>query len=171
MEKKLTEIVFGIDPGFDRFGWAVVSHQAGRHVLLDCGCIETNRKAERLARYQQIHNTLKTIFEKYQPTIAGMEQLFFSKNVSTALPVAEIRGMVIGLMLERAIQVREFNPGTVKSCITGNGRADKNAMRKMILLQLGPVSVELRERVTKELDDTIDAIGVALTALRTPSSV
>lgn len=171
MEKKLPEIVLGIDPGYDRFGWAVLATQSGKHILIDCGCVETNRKADRLVRYLQIHQTLSEILRKYSPTVAGMEQLFFSKNVSTALPVAEIRGLAIALFLERSIQVREFNPGTVKSCVTGNGRADKNAMRKMVLLQLGNIQSDLRARVTAELDDTIDAIGVALTALRTPTSV
>jgi len=171
MEKKLAEIVLGIDPGYDRFGWAIVSRLSGQHVLLDCGSIITNRNENRLQRYLQIHQTLKTILEKYHPSVAGIEQLFISKNISTALPVAEIRGLAIALIIEREIELREFNPGTIKSCVTGNGRADKTAMRKMALLQLGAVSSELRQRVKNELDDTIDAIGVALTAVQTPSSV
>lgn len=171
MANQLPEVVLGIDPGYDRFGWAVISQLRGQHVLLACGCVETNRKATRLERYLQIQQTVTQIIEKFHPTVAGMEQLFFSKNVSTALPVAEIRGLAISLFLQNQISVREFNPGTVKSCVTGNGRADKESMRKMVMLQLGPVTDHLRQQTAKELDDTIDAIGVALTALRTPTSV
>ena len=171
MAKNAPEIVLGIDPGYDRFGWAIVAHDTRKHALVDCGCIETNRKATKLERYAHIQTELLHILTKYQPTIAGMEQLFFSRNVSTALPVAEVRGLAISCFLQHHVELREFNPGTIKSSVTGNGKADKIAMRKMVLLQLGTVDADLRQKVTKELDDTIDAIGVALTALRSPSSV
>ncbi|MBW7943815.1 crossover junction endodeoxyribonuclease RuvC [Patescibacteria group bacterium] len=169
MVKPVPEIVIGIDPGYDRFGWAVFSQLNGQQLLLDCGCIVTNRKAPRLERYLQILDELSGILEKYSPMTAAMEQLFFSRNVSTALPVAEIRGLAMALFLQRHMAVRQFNPGTVKSSVTGNGKADKTAMRKMVLLQLGPVSPQLHQKVSDELDDTIDAVGVAMTAIRTPN--
>jgi crossover junction endodeoxyribonuclease RuvC len=166
-----TNTVLGIDPGYDCFGWAVVLLQKGKTQLVDCGCIETDRQADRFDRYLQIQHTLQKILDHFHPNIVGLEQLYFSKNVTTALPVAEVRGLAIGQCIQRQISVREFNPGTVKSAITGNGRADKNAMRKMIMLQLGSISEDFRQRVNTELDDTIDAIGVALTAAQSTSSV
>ncbi|MBW7956239.1 crossover junction endodeoxyribonuclease RuvC [Patescibacteria group bacterium] len=171
MVNSVPSIILGIDPGYDRFGWAVLSVTQGQVVLLNCGCVETDRKKSRLERYAQIQQTLKQLLDRYHPTKAGMEQLFFSKNVTTALAVAEIRGLTIACLLEYQVSIEEFNPGTIKSCVTGNGRADKTAMRKMVLLQLGNIPLALRQKVEQEIDDTIDAIGVALTAVRTPTSV
>lgn len=171
MVRKSNEIVLGIDPGFDRFGWSIVLSKGAEQQLIDCGCIETDRKTSRFERYEHIQQFLTQIIQHYKPTAAGIEQLYFSKNVSTALPVAEIRGLAIATLLRFNIEIREFNPGTIKSAITGNGKADKEAMRKMVLLQLANPDQAVKERIANALDDTIDAIGVALTAARTPTSV
>lgn len=171
MVKKANQIILGIDPGYDRFGWAIIYSQAGQLRLIDCGCIETDKKASRFGRYAHVQDFLTKIIEHYHPTVAGLEQLFFSRNVSTALPVAEIRGLAIAVLLRHQVEILEFNPGTVKSAVAGNGKADKAAMRKMVLIQLGNVDPAVRQRVETALDDTVDAIGVALTAAQTPTSV
>lgn len=164
-------IILGIDPGFDQVGWAITKQTGSTTTLIDCGCIVTDRKRTRFERYMQIEQQLADIIKAYAPTAAGIEQLYAARNTTTVIPVAEARGIIIGCLLRANIQIHELNPSTIKSAVAGHGRADKAAMKKMVLLQLGNISAPLRTKVEKTLDDTIDAIGVALTAATLRSSV
>lgn len=163
--------ILGIDPGFDRVGWAVMKQVSGQTQLIDCGCIVTNRKLSRFQRYQEIEQQLTQIIQVYAPSVVGIEQLYAARNTTTVIPVAEARGIIIACLLRAALEIHELNPSTVKSAVTGHGRADKQAMKKMVLLQLGSIPTQLRIKLDKTLDDTIDAIGIALTATTLRSSV
>ncbi len=162
---KNESIVLGIDPGFDRVGWAVMTERQRKPLLINCGCFTSDHKLDRLTRYKQIEEFLEGLLTMYPVQISGIEQLYVSRNISTAIPVAEARGIMLSCLLRHEVSIKEFNPSTIKLAVTSNGHADKTAMRKMVMLQIGPVSAELKQRVQVELDDTIDAIGVALTAL------
>ena len=168
------QLILGVDPGYARLGWAVLQTQNSQERLIDCGCLQTTASISLLARYAAFQAFLQQLLDHYHPQLLGLEQLIFARNVSTALPVAEVRGLVIAEALRRELMIRQFHPSTIKSTITGNGRADKAAMRKMVSWQLQqdqPPNPELATRLQTALDDTIDAIGVALTAARVPTSV
>lgn len=160
--------ILGIDPGFDRVGWAITRQNESTTTLIDCGCIVTDRKRTRFERYLQIEEQLTQIIEAFRPRAAGIEQLYAARNTTTVIPVAEARGIIIGCLLRADIQIHELNPSTIKFAVAGHGRADKAAMKKMVLLQLGSIAPSLRTKVEKTLDDTIDAIGVSfsVSALR-----
>lgn len=150
-------ILMGIDPGFDRVGWAIGKVNARYEVEpLGYGLIQTNKSDDIFVRYAQIQRELLEVLKTYQPTSAGLETLFFSKNTKTALRVSEARGLIIGTLLKYNCMVSEYNPVQVKQAVTGYGQADKAAVEKMVRLQL-----KISE--PKIMDDTMDALALLLT--------
>lgn len=147
-------ICIGIDPGFDRVGWAVGSVGSSVEVLA-YGCIQTSKKLSQTQRYQSIMTQLSTVLSEHKPTEAALETLYFARNVSTALPVSEARGIILSQLIPTC-SIAEYAPGTIKLAVTGHGKATKAAVEKMVRLQL-----KLHSK--PELDDTMDALAVLLT--------
>lgn len=156
MSKILNTRVLGIDPGFGRVGWGVVEKKNGDWYHVAHGCIETNKKAKFIERLQEIHTNLKRIAAKYQPTNSAVEDLFFYKNVKTAIAVGQARGVIMLTLSQAGLPVDEFTPLQVKQSITGYGRAEKGQMQKIIQLHL-----QMKEKIKQ--DDAADALAVALT--------
>jgi crossover junction endodeoxyribonuclease RuvC len=150
----------GIDPGYDRIGWAVGALTQGRLSVTAYGCIETNRQASRIERYQQLDTDLTQLLTQHQPTEAGVETLFFSKNQTTAMQVAEARGIIMSALFRQQVAIFDYNPMQIKQAVTGTGRADKTAVEKMVRLQL---RLPPTAAPKKELDDTLDALAILLT--------
>jgi crossover junction endodeoxyribonuclease RuvC len=149
--------LLGIDPGFDRVGWAIGTVSLRSEVTVSAyGLIQTKRTADIFSRYQQIQNELAEVCRQYQPISAGLEALFFSKNTKTALRVSEARGVIIAELLKHGCGISEYNPGQIKQAVTGYGQADKAAVEKMVRLQL-----KIQE--SNILDDTMDALAILLT--------
>lgn len=149
--------ILAIDPGFDRLGMAIVEGTASKPVVLWSDCVQPPKglKEERLAA---VHAAIGRAAKEYAPDIFALETLYFSTNKKTALGVAEARGAALSAASEAGLSVREYAPGTIKVAVTGNGRADKKAIAKMV-----PLLVSLPPR--KRLDDELDAIAVGITAL------
>jgi crossover junction endodeoxyribonuclease RuvC len=149
-------IVIGIDPGLARLGYGVIEVTRGEPRPVCYGCIETSgkdmRASERLVR---IYTEIEALFEKYQPAQISVEKLFFSKNITSAMGVSEVRGVVLLAAEQRHIPIAEYTPNQVKLAITGSGRADKNQMQEMIkrLLRLDEIP---------KPDDAADALSIAL---------
>ncbi len=151
--------LMGIDPGYDRIGWAVGAIDQGKLQLYQFGCIETTKKASLIARYQEIDQQLTQILIQYQPREAGVESLFFYNNQTTAMHVSEARGVIISCLFRHAVAFAEYTPLQIKQAVTGDGRADKAAVEKMVKLQL----VAQTQVPAKTLDDTMDAMAILLT--------
>lgn len=149
--------ILGIDPGFDRLGLAVLEGNSSRPTLVWSECVTPAKGAmeERLAAVEQ---AITDAVEKYKPDAVALETLFFSTNKKTAMRVSEARGAVLGATGRMNLPAWEYSPGTVKLAVTGDGRADKKAILRMIPLL---VSLPIRKR----LDDELDAIAVGITAL------
>lgn len=150
-------LVLGIDPGYDRLGWAVGELTKPKIKVVACGCIETDRQADFYDRLKQIVHGINRLTTEYHLQAAAMETLFFGRNQSTAIPVAQARGAVVGQLLQQAIPIFEYNPAQVKLAVTGYGKADKAAVAKLTKMQ---VSGQLPEKL---LDDTLDAIALLIT--------
>lgn len=151
-----TPVLLGIDPGFDRVGWAVGQLTKNYSLqILSFGLIQTDKNVSIFDRYMQIMSELDQVLGNYKPSSAGLETLFFSKNTKTALRVSEARGVIISKLLEHNCTVAEYNPVQVKQAVTGHGQADKKAVEKMVRLQL---------KITepKVMDDTMDALAILL---------
>jgi crossover junction endodeoxyribonuclease RuvC len=166
--------ILGIDPGTGRLGWAIVSRSSvvsGRldgpqttnnhrpqTNLVSCGLIETPPKTPASERLKVIYKEITKVIKKYQPTELAIEELFFVKNVKTAISVAQARGVVMLACELAKLTIFEYKPNEVKLAIAGFGHADKSQMRKMLKLHLKGCRIKQ--------DDTVDAIAVALTHLQ-----
>ena len=146
-------ITLGIDPGFARCGYAFIESENSTYKIVDCGLIETFQSEEYNQRLKKIFYELNNLIIKYKPNNAAIEELFFSKNTKTALKVAEARGIIILALTINNIDFMEYKPKEVKSQITGNGNANKEAVIKMINLFTGSKIIQ---------DDTADAVAIAL---------
>jgi len=151
-------IILGIDPGTTRIGYAVIEKKDSDNLnLLTCGCLESKNK-EQKDRLKEISDLILDLILKYRPEVLAIEKLFFTKNAKTALAVAEARGVIINSA--NSLNIREFTPLEIKVAITGYGKAEKEQVKKMAcrILKL--------EKMPK-IDDTSDALAIALTACYT----
>jgi crossover junction endodeoxyribonuclease RuvC len=149
--------VLAIDPGFDRLGVAVVEGDASKPLLVwgECVIPPKGLKEERLA---VVKETIEKAIKEYEPDILAIEKLFFSRNRSSALGVAEARGAVLSVAGAARLPVREYSPQQVKLAVTGYGAADKKAVGMMV-----PKLISLPQK--KRLDDELDAIALGIAAL------
>jgi crossover junction endodeoxyribonuclease RuvC len=152
-------LILGIDPGYDRVGWAAAQYnQQKKVVFAGYGCIQTDKNASSAERYLQITTELNSILKQHQPEEVALESIFFTKNQTTAMQVAEARGLIIGCCLTVTPRLFNYTPSQIKLAVTGSGTATKPAVTKMVALQTG---LQLNSLV----DDTVDAMAVAITHL------
>ncbi len=147
--------ILGIDPGMAIVGYGMIGVEDNQIELLTSGSIQTDKKLDDSKRLLEIYNDLSQIVEKYQPDCASVEQLFFFKNQKTIIPVAEARGVILTVLEKYGIPTYSYTPMEVKQVLTGYGRADKKEVEQMVKLTLE--SQEL-----PKLDDTVDAIAIAI---------
>lgn len=145
-----------IDPGYDRCGWAIMDSKINAKTA-QYNIVETNKKSDFFSRLKSILDQLEQLIKLNKPTELAIETLFFSKNVKTAMRVAEVRGAITGLCLQHNMTIFEYSPVEVKQAATGNGKADKKAVEKMVRMQLKIPATE------KLIDDTLDALAIGLT--------
>lgn len=149
--------IIGIDPGFDRVGIAILEKEKTREILLYSTCIVTSKKDSFDKRLVTIGQDLEKILQTYAPTELAIEKLFFTKNQTTAMNVAEARGVLLYLCSVHHLTIHEYSPPEIKMAITGYGKAAKEDVAymvpKILKLAIDPAS----------LDDEIDAIAIALT--------
>lgn len=128
---------------------------ANKLELFGCGCLETAATRGTEHRLLELYTRLTEIVQEYRPTHLAVEKLFFTKNVTTGIVVGQARGIVMLVAAQHHLPIEELTPTAIKSAVTGDGRADKRQMQRMIqiLLQL--------KRLPKH-DDTADAIAIAI---------
>jgi len=147
----------GIDPGTATLGFGLVrEHRDGSLEALDYDVIRTTAKTPMPERLQIIHDKLKSLIDRYQPDRAGVEELFFSRNVTTALTVAQARGVILLTLQNADLPIAEYKPNIIKQAVCGYGGADKAQMQEMVRLLLG------LEKIPRP-DDAADALAVAIT--------
>jgi len=151
------ERILGIDPGFGRVGFGIIEKRGSEWVHVVHGLIETSPKKTFVERILEIHETLQKIIIKYEPNRAAIEELFFYKNVTTAIQVGQARGVILLTLVQAGLTIDEFTPLEVKQSLTGYGRAEKGQIQKMVLMIL-----KLKDK--KIQDDAADALAIALTA-------
>lgn len=150
-------IILGLDPGLARLGFAVVAAARDGLSSLSHGVIRTNSNDEHAARIDQIVTAVEEIARAYPINEAALEDLYFARNVSSALSVAQVRGALM-LVLERAgIPIVTFSPNTVKLSVSGRGRASKVEVAQMC-------AHLLRLPEPPKQADAADALAIAITA-------
>ena len=149
--------ILAFDSGVERTGFAVFESGSSQEPeLLDYGCIFTDKKDTHEKRLADIRKAVIKLVDTHDPKRFALERLFFSKNVTTGIAVAQAQGAVISLAGERGISVDYITPQQIKESLTGYGSADKKAVQKMVKLLLH------LDEVPKP-DDTADAIACGLT--------
>lgn len=152
----MAQIILGLDPGTATIGYGVIVVDAGQIKYIAHGCITTPKEQPLPVRLNCIAKDLRTILRKYRPDLVAVEELFFAKNVTTAINVAQARGVLLQTVANFKIPVEHYTPLQVKQALTGYGKADKTQMQKMAQLLLGLA-------VPPHPDDAADALGVAIT--------
>jgi len=148
-------LVMGIDPGTAITGYALVREDAGELVLITCGTITTTAGQPMPERLVTIHGEVTELIDQYHPQSMAVEQLFFSRNVRTALAVGQARGVVLLAAAHREVPVSEYTPLQVKQAVVGYGRAEKSQVQEMVRLLLKLDSIP-------RPDDAADAVAVAV---------
>lgn len=155
--QKANKRVLGVDPGYDRLGLAVLEGDPSRPSLPWSACIEP-AKGLRESRLAAVYAAVETAIRKHKPDALAIETLFFSRNISTGIPVAEARGAILAAAGKAKLPVIEISPQQVKLAVTGYGASDKAAIARMI-----PLLVTLP--AGKHRDDELDAIAVGIAGL------
>ncbi|WP_076798255.1 crossover junction endodeoxyribonuclease RuvC [Chloroflexus islandicus] len=145
----------GIDPGTATMGWGVVEITGGQLRLIETGALTTPAGMPQPERLLQLYNGLCAIIERLRPDTAAVEELFFGKNVNTALTVGQARGVALLALAQAGIPVHEYKPLAVKQAVAGYGGADKRQMQEMVRLTLGLTT-------TPRPDDAADALAIAI---------
>lgn len=148
-------IILGIDPGTSAVGYAALK-VGPKPELIEYGLLKISSK-DQIGRLQEIHSDIKRLIKKTHASVCSVERLFFTKNAKTAISVSEARGVILLTTALAGLAVYEYTPLEVKKTVTGDGRADKLQVQKIIRISFPDVR-ELQAR-----DDVFDAIAVAYT--------
>ncbi|MFZ5351413.1 MAG: crossover junction endodeoxyribonuclease RuvC [Bacillota bacterium] len=148
-------IIIGIDPGIAILGYGILKFEASKFTVIAYGAITTDANTSMSARLKHIYIELSILLERYRPDVFAVEELFFNKNIKTALTVGHARGVAIVAASNHDIPVYEYTPLQVKQAIVGYGRAEKKQMQQMVKLLLN-----LRQ--VPKPDDVADALAVAI---------
>ena len=153
----IKKIILGIDPGIADTGYGVIGSQNGKLSCLGYGSIKTSAKLALADRLEIINLELAKLIKKYQPDLIAIEELFFCKNVKTALIVGQARGVVVLTARQNKIPAVEFTPLQVKQAVSTYGRAGKEQVQKM-------VKIILNLKEPPRPDDAADALAIAICA-------
>lgn len=148
-------VILGIDPGYAIMGYGLVEATGGNVKVLDYGVIETTPKSTFPERLNRLYDGMKLLLAQFRPNHVAFEELFFYRNVSTALQVGAGRGVSMLAVQQEGVPLYEYTPMQVKLSVTGNGHADKKQVQHMVRALL-----TLKE--TPRPDDAADALAVAI---------
>ena len=147
--------VLGVDPGLADTGWGVVEFDGGHFRPVSFGTISTSPKENIQKRIYTIAMDLGTLAEKYECSVVAMEDIFFTKNITSAIPVAKVIGASIHKFTELSLRVHLYSPLDVKMAVTGMGRADKNQVQEMVRILLNLKEIPRPDHAADALADCI----------------
>jgi len=148
--------VLGIDPGFRHIGWGVVDSIDARYKHVEHGSISSDRNELPARRLLVLYNELNAIIDRLRPIAIGIETLYFLKNISSAMAVAQARGVILLAAAEWDMVVGEFSPLVIKQSVVGSGRARKTQVQEMVKILLGLSNIP-------KSDHAADALAAAIT--------
>jgi crossover junction endodeoxyribonuclease RuvC len=148
-------IILGIDPGTAICGYGVIEKEGNRFRLLDYGTVRSSSEEEPAARLHTLFLGLDRIIDKYKPKHMAVEELFFNKNVRTALVVGQARGVILLAGQLRGLSISEYTPLQVKQAVVGYGRAEKQQVQFMVKAILNMSEIP-------KPDDAADALAIAI---------
>lgn len=150
--------ILGIDPGTATTGFGILEIKGNDKRVIDCGVISTHKDLPMPERLVELHKDLSELIKTHRPDWCAVEQLFFARNVTTAITVGQARGVILLAAAENNLSIVEYTPLQVKQAVTGYGQATKKQVQEMVKTILG-----LKE--IPKPDDAADALAIALTHL------
>ena len=147
--------ILGIDPGLAIVGFGVVDYRASHFTTLAHGAILTPVKTEIVSRLELIERQMNELLDKFKPEQMAIEELFFNSNHTTAIPVAEARGVILLTAYKHGVEIFEYTPLQVKQAVVGYGRAEKKQVQQMVTKVLGLPEIP-------KPDDVADALAAAI---------
>ena len=147
--------ILGIDPGYATIGYGVIDYNKNRFSVAGYGAITTPAGIPFERRLSDIYSDMNELIKKYSPDEMSIEKLYFNTNSTTAIDVAQARGVIVLSAAQNGLKISEYTPLQVKQAITGYGRAEKRQVMEMIKSFLN------LEKVPKP-DDTADALALAV---------
>ena len=148
--------IIGIDPGTGILGFGVIEVEGSSIKMVEAGVIRTPAHTPHDERLEDIFDGLSEIIAATKPDAFSIERLFFSRNITTAMSVAEARGVALLVARKAGLSIAEYTPQQIKQTLTGHGKADKKQVQEMVRIQLG-----LKE--VPKPDDCADALAAAIT--------
>lgn len=149
--------ILGIDPGIGICGFGLIETSSRTQAqALDYGAVTTRVDAPLPSRLRELYDSLSEVLEQTKPEVVAVEKLFFSKNITTGIAVAEARGIILLAAEQKGLPVYEYTPNEIKKSLTGYGAAAKGQIQEMVRVHLG---LEAKPRP----DDAADALAVAIT--------
>lgn len=147
--------ILGIDPGYGIVGFGIIDYENSNYKVVDYGVIETPKEEDISVRLAMIYDAIGKLTETFKPDQIAVEELFYFKNQTTVIPVAEARGVILLAAVHSCGEIFEYTPLQIKQALTGNGRAEKTQVQFMVKAILG------LEKIPKP-DDAADALAVAI---------
>ena len=152
----MPERIIGLDPGTATTGYGIIDVVEGEPHFVACGVIRTSARSKTAARLKKIYDELEELLDEFRPHAAAIEEVFFGRNITTAISVGQARGVLILALANAGIPVAEYSPPKIKDAVTGYGKADKHQVQLMVRNLL-----HLEE--TPRPDDAADGLAVAIT--------
>lgn len=156
--------ILGIDPGLAHTGYGIIQIHSGKYRYLTHGVITTPSSESTGKRLAAVYRTIRDLVEEYTPTEAGIEALFFARNITSALPVAQAKGVILLALEEGNIPCREYPPQAIKQAVVGRGRADKKQVQDLVRIILGLNNLTIPDHAS-------DALGAAICHYHTCESM
>ncbi|MBK8025934.1 MAG: crossover junction endodeoxyribonuclease RuvC [Chloroflexi bacterium] len=157
-------MTLGIDPGTATVGFGLVKElDDGSLVAVDYGVITTPAGHPMPDRLAMIYDQLTGLIRRHQPERAAVEEMFFGKNITTAITVAQGRGVILLTLKQAGLPIREYKPNFIKQAISGYGGAKKPQMQEMVRMLLGLDTIP-------RPDDAADALAIAITDVNSSHS-
>lgn len=152
-------IILGIDPGTAIVGFGFIKR--GKHLsLIEYGCIRTTTDLTTAERLKVVYEELSSLIKKHKPNVVAVEDIFFFKNVKTAVKVSQARGVILLAIAKAKIPVEEYTPLQIKQAVACYGRAEKKQVQKM-------VQTILNLKELPKPDDAADALATAICCAHT----
>lgn len=149
-------IILGIDPGLATLGWGVIESDGNRHRLLQYGTLGTPPGEAFPIRLRSLFSGVQQLTQTYKPDAIAIEELFFARNVTTALSVGAARGAALVAAVQFTENLYEYTPMQIKQAVVGYGKAEKRQVQLMVKVLLGMDDIP-------RPDDAADGLAVAIT--------
>lgn len=147
--------VLGIDPGSETLGWGVVEGSGLKYELVDYGIVRSSTKHAFSKRLLNVYNGVAAATDKFSPDVVAIEEAFYAVNVNVAMKLGQVRGAVLLLAEQRAIEIAEYAPRLIKQTVVGYGNAEKHQVGEM-------VRILLRMKTAPKPHDAADALAIAI---------